>query len=68
MPTGKLLLYFRNMPTGINSLSDFSTPGTCQLDIMIFELLLYFRNMPTGINSLSGFCTSGTFQQDLMIF
>ena len=33
----ELLLYFRNVPTGLNDLlSYFSTSGTCQLDFMIF--------------------------------
>ena len=33
----ELLLYFRNVPTGLHDLwSYFSTSGTCQLDLMIF--------------------------------
>ena len=51
------------------SLSYFSTSGTCQLDLMIFELLLYFRNMPTGLHDLLNyFSTSETCQLDFMIF
>ena len=65
----ELLLYFRDMPTGIHDLWSYFSE-TCQLDFMIFwatsllqeranwtwwsfEPLLYFRNVPTGLNDLS---------------
>ena len=79
----ELLLYFRNVPTGLNDLLSYFSE-TCQLDFMIFwatsllqeranwtwwsfELLLYFRDMPTGIHDLWGYF-SETCQLDFMIF
>ena len=54
----KLLLYFRNIPTGLNNLlSYFSILGTCQLDAMIFGLVRKLlhelsAHMPTAHNDL----------------
>ena len=65
-----LLLYFRNMPTGLDALLHYSsTSETCQLDLMIFcatPLLQEHANWTWW--SLRYSSTSGTCQLDLMIF
>ena len=37
----------------------FCAPGTCQLDLLIFDFLLYFKHMPTD---LMIFCASSLLQ------